>query len=267
MKSLAAFGRRAAAAAALATAVFSTSDAPFNTGETSPAPQRGAWAAVSVEPELRNPVRVTAADVEASNAKAADAYAALVSMWKDEFAGIGAEFAPPQLARYRGGAVRTRCGVIPSNNASYCFTGNAIYFDDVFLAAQVKIAGQVLRTDGDMVGVGIIAHEMGHAVAMQLGFRSRRSYDNEAVADCLAGAFAQRSAADGALQTGDVEEAFFGMEMAGDPTLEPTGDPEMDQRLAARLARNSHGTREQRMANFRNGLEGGSAACMAQFRS
>ncbi|HYW30395.1 MAG TPA: neutral zinc metallopeptidase [Gemmatimonas sp.] len=229
------------------------------------APSRMAWTE-TVEPDRRNPVRVTAADIEASNAKAAVAYGALVNMWTDEFANIGAEFAAPKLARYRGGPVRTRCGVIPSNNASYCFTANAIYFDDVFLAAQAKVAAQALRTDGDMVGVGIIAHEVGHAVAMQLGFRSRNSYANEAVADCLAGAFANRSDADGSLEQGDVEEAFFGMAMAGDPVLQPTGDADVDRKLAARLAHASHGTREQRMSNFQNGFEGGSGACMAQFR-
>ena len=53
--------------------------------------------------------------------------------------------------------------------------------------AQAKRAAQELGTDGDMAAVGVIAHEMGHAVALQLGFASPRTYENEAVADCLAG--------------------------------------------------------------------------------
>jgi uncharacterized protein len=206
---------------------------------------------------------LTARDVDASNAKVSAAYNALVAMWTKEFRNAGVEFAPPRLAAYRG-AVRTRsCGVILPSNAQYCERANAIYFDDVFVAAQAKRAGQALGTDGDMAGIGIIAHEMGHAVAMQLGFRSRNSYDNEAIADCLAGAFARQSQKDGFLEEGDVDEAFFGMASAGDPTIEPTGDRRVDARNAALLRRAAHGTREQRVQNFRTGLEGGGQACLA----
>ena len=47
-----------------------------------------------------------------------------------------------------------------------------------------------------------IAHEMGHAVAIQLGHASRSSYENESVADCLAGAFAKHAQGDGSLEAG-----------------------------------------------------------------
>src|SRR6185369_4725721 len=106
------------------------------------------------------------------------------------------------------------------------------------------------------------AHEMGHAVAMQLGHASRSSYDNEATADCLAGAFAKRSQSDGSLEAGDIDEAVYGMSTAGDPTPESTGDQRLDERIARRIARSSHGTREQRMQNFRTGLDGGAGACL-----
>ena len=151
-------------------------------------------------------------------------------------------------------------------NASYCWNSNTIYFDDVFVATQAKLASRVLGTDGDMTAIGIIAHEMGHAVAMQLGYRSRRSYDNEAVADCLAGAFARQAQEDGSIEDGDIDEAFFGMAAAGDPTPEFTGDRRSDARLARLVARNSHGTREQRVQNFKDGLEGGGSACMDELR-
>jgi predicted metalloprotease len=209
-------------------------------------------------------VRVTQADVDETNRKAAGAFGALVSMWTKEFGRVGEEFATPRLARYRG-AVRTPCGVIAPSNASYCLLANTVYYDDVFLAAQAKVAGQALNSDGDMAAVGIIAHEMGHAVAMQLGFRARDSYSNEAVADCLAGAFARQSATDGALDDGDIDEAFFGMASAGDPTPQATGDAERDRRVARLIARNSHGSREQRMGNFREGLDAGSGACLSHF--
>lgn len=209
------------------------------------------------------PVRVTAAEVNASNEKAAMAYGALVNMWTREFEANGREFAAPRLARYRGTPIGTRCGVIAPSNAAYCLAANTIYFDDVFLAGQAKLAAQALNTDGDMVSVGIIAHEMGHAVAMQLGYRSRSSYDNERVADCFAGAFANQSERDGSIEHGDIDEAFFGMASAADPELTPTGNARYDARLAAHVASRAHGTREQRMENFRSGLEGGSNACFA----
>jgi hypothetical protein len=151
-------------------------------------------------------------------------------------------------------------------NAEYCAANNTIYFDDVFVAGQVKEAAQALGTDGDMAGLGIIAHEMGHAVAMQLGHTYRQSYENEATADCLAGAFTLHAKGDGSLEQGDIQEAEFGLSSAGDPTPQLTGNGRVDQRILARLERAGHGTREQRVQNFRNGLQGGAEACLGDFR-
>jgi predicted metalloprotease len=168
--------------------------------------------------------------------------------------------------RYRS-PIRTACGVMTPSNAGYCPVDNTIYFDDIFVAAQAKSAANALGTDGDMAGLGVIAHEMGHAVAMQLGHASRVSYENESVADCLAGAFAKHAQADGSLEKGDVEEAVFGMSSAGDPTPELTGNQRMDRRILARLEHSSHGTREQRVQNFRNGFRGGAGACLDEFHT
>jgi predicted metalloprotease len=210
-------------------------------------------------------IEVTRQEVDASNAKVQLVYDALTQMWSADFQKIGDRFAAPQLARYRS-PIRTPCGVMMPNNAGYCYADNTIYFDDVFVTAQEKAAARALGTDGDMAGLGIIAHEMGHAVAMQLGDVSRVSYQNEATADCLAGAFAQHSSKDGSLEKGDVEEAEFGMASAGDPTPELTGNQRVDQRILAHLAADSHGTREQRVQNFRTGFTGGAGACVAQFQ-
>src|SRR5205823_4851090 len=138
----------------------------------------------------RDATVVTAADVAAANEKVAAAYGELAVTWRDALARVGARFVVPEIARYRG-AVATSCGVMRSGNAGYCVRDNTIYYDEIFIAAQQKAAAQALGTDGDMAAVGIIAHEMGHAVAMQLGHLSRYTYDNESVADCLAGAFAR----------------------------------------------------------------------------
>jgi uncharacterized protein len=206
-------------------------------------------------------VGVTAQDVAASNAKVAMAYNALVTMWSGDFEQLGTRFAPPGLVRYRG-AVRTSCGLMGGNNAAYCTARNTIYFDEIFVARQAKEAARALGTDGDMAAVGIIAHEMGHAVAMQLGADSPVPYYNEAAADCLAGAFTQRSARDGMLEPGDLDEAFHGLAAAGDPTPQLTGNRRIDARIAYRAALMGHGTRDQRLANFTTGYEQGAGACL-----
>ncbi len=208
---------------------------------------------------------ITENDVTASNKKVSEAYGALVAMWSADFKQLGQRFTAPSIVRYRGN-VRSQCGILQANNAQYCAALNTIFFDEVFLARQAKAAANELGTDGDMAAVGIIAHEMGHAVAAQLGQMSPIPYENEAAADCLAGAFTEQSARDGSLEKGDIEEAFFGLAAAGDPTPEYTGIRRVDNRIARRAAVMGHGTRAQRQWNFKAGYDGGARACLAVFR-
>jgi predicted metalloprotease len=211
------------------------------------------------------PADVTETDIAASNAKVSAAYGALLQLWSARFAELGRRFDPPALLAYRGD-VRTSCGVMHANNAAYCPSRNAVYFDEVFLARLSGTARRMLGTDGDMAAIGVIAHEMGHAVVAQLGVMSRVPYENEAAADCLAGAFTQESDRDGSLEAGDLEEAFFGVAAAGDPAPELTGDRRLDSRILARASAMGHGTREQRLANFEAGYEGGAGACVPALR-
>ena len=223
-------------------------------------------AALPVRPVAARATRdVTEADVTASNAKLKMAYQSLVNMWAADFQQLGVRFVAPSMMRYRG-AVRSSCGVMTPNNAAYCGRENAIYFDEVFVARQAKAAAAELGTDGDMAAVGIIAHEMGHAVAIQLGQESRIPYENEAVADCLAGAFVLQSSKNGELEKGDLEEAFFGLAAAGDPEPVLTGYDRVDSRIIRRAAVMGHGTRDQRLANFQAGYAGGAKACLSVFR-
>jgi predicted metalloprotease len=221
-------------------------------------------AAVAPIPAKQPVIEVTPGDVAASNQKIAGAYGSLVKMWTNQFQQLGERFAAPRVVRYTGG-VMTSCGVIMPHNAEYCPRNNTIFYDEVFVAGMAKAAANSLGTDGDMAAIGVIAHEMGHAVAIQLGHEYRNSYDNESTADCLAGTFARQAQRDGELEKGDTEEAFFGMAMAGDPTPQATGDRRVDAMIQARLAHESHGTKEQRMQNFRTGLEGGPRACLEEF--
>jgi predicted metalloprotease len=206
-------------------------------------------------------VTITRSDLDSSNAKVAMAYNDLVATWGRELQQMGARFAAPDIVRYRN-AIRTSCGVMSPSNAAYCPSDNTIYYDELFVAGLQRRTADALGTDGDMAAVGVIAHEMGHAVAIQLGDVSRYTYDNEARADCLAGAFAQKAQQAGELEKGDLDEAFYGMSTAGDPTPQLTGNGRMDRFILARAALMGHGTREQRMQNFRTGLDRGARACL-----
>lgn len=226
-----------------------------------PSPVAGAYRAVETTSDLD----ITARDVALSNQKVRMAHSALVSMWNDGFRRLGQRFYAPDIVPFFRG-VRTGCGTMRGNNAIYCPRDNTIYFDEVFIASQAKLASLELGTDGDMAAVGIIAHEMGHAVAIQLGHIARSTYANEATADCLAGAFTQQAGRDGSLEEGDIDEAFYAMAQAGDPTPQLTGDRQVDRYILARARRMAHGTREQRMDNFNRGLEGGARACLPGIR-
>ena len=229
-------------------------------------PASAAFAVPSKDSTTRaQTIELTERDVAASNQKVRAAYSDLAAMWSSGFAQLGDRFRAPRLLRYRG-AVRSACGVMQPSNAAYCPRENAIYYDEVFVAAQAKSAAIDLGTDGDMAGIGVIAHEMGHAVAMQLGYDSPVAYENEAAADCLAGAFAQHADRNGSLEKGDVEEAFFGMAAAADPTPELTGNRRIDRVILTRAAVMAHGTKDQRMQNFRTGLDGGAGACFDDLR-
>lgn len=211
-------------------------------------------------------IRVTEADVAESNEEIRAAYTSLAKMWTTDFEQMGRRFAVPRIYNYRGN-VRTSCGIMSANNAAYCSATNSIFFDEVFLAGQRKAAARALGTDGDMAGIGVIAHEMGHAAAIQLGIASRISYKNEAIADCLAGAFVRRLQEDsslGMLEEGDLDEALAGVAAAGDPEVELTGNARVDSRRMARARSLAHGTSEQRVANFRTGVEGGIRGCIGR---
>ena len=208
-----------------------------------------------------NDIRVTEADVAESNEEIVSAYYALAAMWKDDFAQMGRRFVVPRIYNYRG-AVRTGCGDMRPNNAAYCSATNSIYFDEVFLAVQRKAAAEHLGTDGDMAGIGVIAHEMGHAAAIQLGITSPVTYTNEAIADCLAGTFARHAEDNGSLEPGDLDEAMAGLAAAGDPELELTGNRRIDRRRIEWMRTMGHGTGKQRVANFKVGLEKGIQGCL-----
>ena len=115
-------------------------------------PTSAALAAPSVKDSAASVSRtteLTERDVAASNDKVRMAYSDLAAMWVNGLARMRERFAVPRLLRYRG-AARSACGIMQPNNATYCPNENAIYYDEVFVAAQAKAAALELGTDGDM---------------------------------------------------------------------------------------------------------------------
>ncbi|MCC6382832.1 MAG: neutral zinc metallopeptidase, partial [Dehalococcoidia bacterium] len=100
--------------------------------------------------------------------------------------------------------------------------------------------------------VFILAHEWGHVVQDELGLLSE---DTPAIAlelqaDCLAGAYSQDAQARGLVSEGDLQEATTSLTQAADPAGTPWYDP------------HAHGSAEQRVDSFRQGLDGGVSTCL-----
>lgn len=159
-----------------------------------------------------------------------------------------ADYVSPRLVAYVN-PVRTPCGAMYPGNAGYCAVTNTIYYDAVFLTRLMKTASGELGTDGDYAPVVALAHEWGHAVALQMGIQHRLPVLNEATADCLAGAVTRQLDEDGYLDPGDVEEARFTFSILGDHPSVRFSDSR------------AHGDAQTRVTQFMRGFNEGLGAC------
>jgi hypothetical protein len=191
------------------------------------------------------------------------AYSALVEMWTKDFRNIGERFVPPRIVRYTG-AARTTCGYIGPSNAQYCPNNNTILYDEVFVAGMAKVASSALGTDGDMASIGVIENR---PYLEQLA--RERLLDKPApdfALPIVAGTYpATRAERDRSLER-RYRRSVFGMSPAGDPTPELTGNVRYDAMVQARLARQSHGTRNS-ARNFREGSSAARAPAARNFDS
>jgi predicted metalloprotease len=192
---------------------------------------------------------LTVADEVAVQKKVDAAARYFQAVWAQIFASRGARYASPRLVSYTG-SVKSGCGVLGSNNASYCGADNRIYYDSVFLTRMMKNAAEHLGTDGDYAPITVLAHEWGHAVQAQLDSASYIGLFRENMADCLAGAITQRANIDHHLDRGDLEEAKYALAMGGDKAGTTwVFDP------------NAHGSSSTRVGEFMKGFRGGVRAC------
>ena len=170
--------------------------------------------------------------------------------WSKEFAVDNDPYERPRIVLFNDRAVRSGCGVLRAEfGPVYCPPDNTGYFPRDFMVEQME---QV----GDFAVVVIMGHEWGHAVQMQANLTSSNNYtiDNELQADCFAGAYSQYAQVKSVrvlLEEGDIDEGATAIFLVGDPE----GTPWFDE--------NAHGTGEQRLAAFKQGLENGYQVCLS----
>ncbi len=201
------------------------------------------YQATAEEQELFDFVTVVLADTE--------------DIWSQEFQRNGAQYRAPELVIYRG-QYPTACGVGDARMGPfYCPLDQKVYIDLGFYEALE----QEFQAPGDFAQAYVIAHEVGHHVQNLLGIsdrvqqmRGQPDYNQYSVrlelqADFLAGVWAKHNS--NYLDHGDIEEAMRAANQIGDDAIQ--------ERTQGRVAPHAftHGTSEQRMRWFDQGLESG----------
>ena len=183
-------------------------------------------------------------------------------VWESTFDRSGDAYDTAKLVLYSG-AVRTDgCGGATSAvGPFYCPADERVYLDLSFYEEMRRQLG----ASGDFAWAYVIAHEMGHHVQRMTGTSAaverlsrsepadanELSVRQELQADCYAGVWAATVYAEGALEAGDLDEAFNAAEAVGDDRLQrqATGSVDPDSF--------THGTSEQRRTWFERGYRSG----------
>ena len=159
-------------------------------------------------------------------------------------------------------AVQSACGFAESATGPfYCPGDEKVYIDLGFYEELQSRFG----APGDFAQAYVLAHEIGHHVQNVLGTEaqvrqargSRPDMANELSvrlelqADCYAGVWAHSTAQRQLLERGDVEEGLGAAAAVGDDRIQQMGGG----RVAPEAF--THGTSEQRMRWFRQGMDSG----------
>ncbi len=185
-------------------------------------------------------------------------------VWSGVFAQAGSRYQPPGLVLYTDATRTGACGLgEAAAGPFYCPPDNKVYLDLSFLNELRR-----LGAPGDFAFAYVIAHEVGHhvqnitGVADQVRAAKARMSKVEAnalqvkmelQADCYAGVWAHHAHRERqVLEPGDVEE---GLDAAAS-----VGDDRLQQAAGRRVHPESwtHGSSEQRMRWFQQGLQTGS---------
>jgi hypothetical protein len=184
-------------------------------------------------------------------------------VWSDLFQRGGEQYREPTLVLFSG-AVQSACGMAESAvGPFYCPADQKVYIDLSFY----RDLRNRFQAPGDFAQAYVIAHEVGHHVQNILGIagqvheRRQRVSETQAnalsvrlelQADCLAGVWAHHAhRSRDILEQGDVEEALN--------AATQIGDDRMQMRGRGYVAPDSftHGSGEQRVRWFRQGLDSG----------
>lgn len=184
----------------------------------------------------------------------------------------GQSYQPPPLVIFNG-VTPTACG---QGNAAmgpfYCPLDKTVYIDPSFFEEMHRRLG----APGDFAQAYVLAHEVAHHVQNSLGLmeranKARRTGDKrlsnresvrlELQADYLAGVWAHHAQKNyNVLEEGDIAEAMNAANQIGDDTLQ-----KMSQGVVI-PERFTHGTSEQRVRWFKQGLRTGDLnGCMQLF--
>jgi predicted metalloprotease len=187
--------------------------------------------------------------------------------WTRTLRADGRAYDRASLVLYDGAVQTDGCGGATSAvGPFYCPADERVYLDLSFYADMRRQLG----ASGDFAWAYVIAHEMGHHVQNITGTndqvarlegadpssRNELSVRTELQADCYAGVWAATVFEAGALEPGDLDEAFTASEAVGDDRLQEQAGQRIDPDSF------THGTSEQRRRWFEAGYESANpAAC------
>jgi uncharacterized protein len=190
-------------------------------------------------------------------------------VWREQFRLMKQTYKEPRLVLFTG-QVRSACGTATSVvGPTYCPMDEKIYIDLGFF----QELEDRYHAPGDFARAYVIAHEVGHHVQKLLKIPEKalaRQQDMskdqkeqlavrlELQADFFAGVWAHHAdKARHILEPGDVEAALGLLAAIGDDRLRFDGNAEIDARSMTRCWDRRHGTGEQKIRWFRQGLKTG----------
>lgn len=201
------------------------------------------------------------------------------AVWKDIFAQSGGRYVAPTLILYNG-QTRSACGGTAQSAMGpfYCPTDRKVYLDTSFFRdLERRFKGcDVGSKSCQFAQAYVIAHEIGHHVQNLLNILPRIQQQQrtstkveanhlqvkvELQADCLAGVWAHHSQEKWArlVEPGDVEAAL--------KTAAAIGDDRLQRQAQGTVVPDAftHGSSEQRVRWFNNGLKGGTVGSCNTF--
>lgn len=183
-------------------------------------------------------------------------------VWNGIFQAEGQTYQEPRLVLFTN-QVQSACGFASSASGPFYCPGDSRVYIDLGFFREME---QRFSASGDLARAYVIAHEVGHHVQNLIGVlpefnRMRRTMSPAEVnrmsvrvelqADCFAGVWAHYTAQRGLLEEGDIEDAMNAAHQIGDDTIQ--------RRTQGYVVPESfsHGTSQQRVTWFTNGLRNG----------